>query len=78
MLSASEAKTQTQNNVNYDAAQKLKALDEQISNAIAKGGFSIRNDGILQSEIRKKLESLGYKIETGSQYNESYYRISWA
>ena len=78
MVSASEAKTQTQNNVNYDTAQKLKALDEQISNAIAKGGFSIRNDGILQSEIRKKLESLGYKIETGSQYNESYYRISWA
>ena len=78
MISASEAKIKVQNNVGYDAARELKALDEQISNAIAKGRFSICNDGILQSEIRKKLESLGYKIETGNQYNESYYRISWA
>lgn len=34
-------------------------------------------DGSLKPETRKKLEELGYKVETGTQYNEPYYSISW-
>ncbi len=50
---------------------------KQIDKTIANGKFSISNDGYLQSQTRKKLEELGYKVETGSQYNESYYSVSW-
>ena len=77
MLSASEARTKTQNNINDCAAKELAKLEEQISNAILEGKFSISNDGSLQLSTRQKLEKLGYKVTTGSQYNEPYYNISW-
>ena len=38
---------------------------------------AISEDGSLKPETRKKLEELGYKVETGTQYNEPYYSISW-
>ena len=78
MLSASEAKTKTQNNIDDCVTQEVKKLDEQISNAIAEGKFSISNSGMLQSSTQEKLESLGYKIKIGRQYNEAYYSVSWS
>lgn len=78
LLSASEAKKKTQNNIDSCTTQELEKLDKQISDAISHGSFSICNDGYLQSETRKKLEQFGYKVETGSQYNEAYYNISWS
>lgn len=78
MVSANEAKRRTQNNVNICVTQELNKLEEQISNAIANGEFFISNNGTLQKETRSRLESLGYKIETGSQYNEAYYSVNWS
>lgn len=52
-------------------------MEEQISLAISYGKFSISNDGSLQPETQKKLEELGYEVKTGTQYNESYYSVSW-
>lgn len=77
MLSANEARAKTQNNIDDCVRQELKRLDEQISEAIAGGEFSIRNDGSLQPDTQKKLEELGYEVKTGTQYNESYYSVSW-
>lgn len=78
MLSASEAKKKTQDSINDRVTKELDKLNKQIDKAIARGSFSISNDGILQSETSKRLESLGYRVQTGSQYNESYYNISWS
>lgn len=77
MLSASEAKAKTQNNIDDCVTQELSKLNDQILDAITNGKFSISNEGSLQPETRKKLEELGYEIKTGTQYNESYYSISW-
>ena len=57
--------------------QQLTELSKLIRDAIADGKFSISEDGCLKPKTRKKLEELGYKVETGTQYNESYYSISW-
>ena len=75
--SASEANKMTNNAINNCTTQQLAKLSKLIRDAIADGKFSISEDGCLKPETRKKLEELGYKIETGSQYNESYYSISW-
>ena len=75
--SASEANKMTNNAIDSCTTQQLEELSKQIKTAIADGKFSISLDGCLKPETRKKLEDLGYKIETGSQYNESYYSISW-
>ena len=75
--SASEANKMTNNAIDSCTTQQLAELSKLIRDAIADGKFSISEDGCLKPETRKKLEELGYKVETGSQYNESYYSISW-
>lgn len=75
--SASEANKMTKNAIDSCTAQQLAELSKLIRDAIADGKFSISEDGCLKPETRKKLEKLGYKIETGNQYNGSYYSISW-
>lgn len=75
--SASEANKMTNNAIDSCTTQQLAELSKLIRDAIADGKFSISEDGCLKSETRKKLEELGYKVETGNQYNESYYCISW-
>ena len=77
LLTADEARSKTQENIQKCLTAELHKLSGQINNAIAEGKYSISNDGYLQHETRLRLEELGYKIQTGSQYNESYYSISW-
>ena len=75
--SASEANKMTNNAIDSCTTQQLAELSKLIREAVADGKFSISEDGCLKPETRKKLEELGYKVNTGTQYNESYYSISW-
>ena len=77
MLSASEAKKKTLNNIKECTTKELSMLEKQINQAISNGKFAISNDGCLQSETKERLTELGYKVITGSQRNEYYYSISW-
>lgn len=74
---AHEANNMTKHVIDGRTTQQLEELAKQIKAAIADGKFSINLDGSLDSEIRKKLEELGYKVEIGDQYNEWYCIISW-
>lgn len=74
---AHEANNMTKHVIDSCMIQQLAELSKLIRDAIADGKFSISEVGCLKPEIRKKLEELGYKVETGTQYNESYYSISW-
>ena len=75
--SASEANKMTNNAIDSCTTQQLAEISKLIRDAIADGKFSISEDGSLKPETRKKLEELGYKVETGTQYNEPDYNISW-
>ena len=74
---AHEANNMTKHVIDSYTTQQLTELSKLIRDAIADGKFSISEDGCLKPKTRKKLEELGYKVETGTQYNESYYSISW-
>ena len=77
LLSASEAHKNTVNNIKNCSTKQLAEISKRISDTIANGKFSISGDGCLQYETIQRLEELGYKVKTGSQYNESYWSISW-
>lgn len=64
--SASEANKMTNNAIDSYTTQQLAELSKLIRDAIADGKFSISEDGCLKPETRKKLEELGYKVETGT------------
>lgn len=55
----------------------MAKISKKISEAITNGRFSISDDGCLQYETIQRLEELGYKVQTGNQYNEQYWSISW-
>ena len=62
----------------YDKA--VKQADEvatAINSAIALGKKSIGGDGHLEPSVRTKLQEMGYQYSTGTQYNESYWSVSW-
>ena len=83
--SALEANKMTNNAIDSCTTQELAELSKLIRDAIADGKFSISTDFSLKPETQKKLEELGYKVETGTwcielygtEYNELYYSISW-
>lgn len=62
----------------YDKA--VKQADEvatAINTAIALGKKSIGGSGRLEASVRTKLQEMGYQYSTGTQYNESYWSVSW-
>lgn len=77
LLSASESHKKTVDNIKNCSTKELAEISKRISDAIANGKFSISDDGCLQYETIQRLEELGYKVQTGNQYNEQYWSISW-
>ena len=77
MLSATDANKKTNEIINKRFSNEFKEIEEQINDAIQAGRFSITRDGCVHSTIKEELERLGYKVETGNQYNEYYHSISW-
>lgn len=75
--SASDAKKLTEEYINQCLTKDLKEISEKIKEAIANGKFAISGNGCLQKETKQRLEELGYKVTYGTQYNESYWNISW-
>ena len=77
MISAEEARGQTELSIASKDEIEIKCIEKQINDAINRGSNCINNDGCLSKTIKDELEKLGYKVYQGRQYNESYYSISW-
>lgn len=77
LISAAEAYKKTQEALKEDDIESLKEINSKILEATKKGKFSVTGLGKISFGAREKLESLGYEIITGFDFNESYYLISW-
>ena len=77
MITADEARKRTKIVIDNFSTTEMQGIESEINKAINEGYFSISRDGCLARQTIKRLEELGYKVATGTQYNESYYTISW-
>lgn len=78
ILSAKEARMLTEKYMKETIASQLGKIGAKIAYAAKNGDESVTLEGTLNKNVREKLEKiLEYKVETGTQYNESYYTISW-
>jgi len=77
VISAKEANAKTIEVLNNCAIKELDEIMNNIQNEINEGHFYYSGDGYLDEVNKKTLKKLGYKVETGLQYNEAYYSISW-
>jgi len=76
-MSANEAREKTLKRINEGTTKELIMLQKMINDAISDGRYSISNEGSLQFATSERLKELGYRVTTGSQYNQEYYTISW-
>ena len=74
---AAEAKNVTELAIENSITKQLEELSFEINTATHKGEYAIANDGTLDSEVKRRLEALGYNVTIGNQYNKSYYTIRW-
>jgi hypothetical protein len=77
MLTAQEARQRTTDKEKHLVSVEMKMVEELIENAIEDCKYYISQDGSLSQICRNQLEALGYKVETGTQYNQPWYCIKW-
>ena len=76
MISASTAYDRTIRNIENNTTEEMENISKEISDAVKNGRFRITINK-LSGIASVQLKNLGYKIDIKSQYNESYYVISW-
>lgn len=74
---AEEAYIATNRNIEQCISNKLEELRVQIEQAISDGKYSITGEGTLDSNVVYWLGKNNYKVTLDSQYNQSYWIISW-
>ena len=77
MISAKQARKQSEQNKQDILNKEMAIIEEEINNEISQGNNNVYIDGSISSDARQMLEQLGYDVKCGSQYNESYVNIKW-
>lgn len=77
LLSAEESRKRANKKADEALTKELQEIAIKINDASKRGNYSYGNDGCLNPEIIARLKALGYKVEVGNQYNQSWYSISW-
>ena len=77
MISAKEARKQSEQNKQNILNKEMTIIEEEINNEISQGNNNVYIDGSVSLNARQMLEQLGYDVKCGSQYNESYTNIKW-
>lgn len=76
-LTANEATEKTAEAIEKCSTAELRDIMQKIYGEVNKGQYTVSYSGIISETAKRRLEELGYEVERGSQYNESYVVIKW-
>ena len=74
---AKQAKEMVNSRVDNKANEELEHVTKLILSAINNNKTYVTGNGTLMQMTIEKLRKLGYKVDNGSQYNESFYSVKW-
>jgi len=77
MRNAEEARKVVEQGQYEKASRQWNDIEKEIEKCIDEGKRYTSFNGTIEKPNKIKLESLGYKVDSGSQYNESYFSVSW-
>ena len=77
MFTAKEARERSIYKELLITSAEFSKIEKLINKAIDNGEYSVSQGDVLSKNCRNQLESLGYKVDTGTQYNEPWYCIKW-
>ncbi len=78
MISAKEAKEQSDKTLQTGIDEEMIAIENQIKQAISAGKLSVYIDTCISKSAKELLERLGYKVERHIQYNDFTTFIDWS
>lgn len=78
MISAKEAKEQSDKTFQADIDEEMIEIENQIKQAISVGKLSVYIDTCISKSAKKLLERLGYKVERHIQYDDFTTFIDWS
>lgn len=58
-------------------SKQFEEIEKYIGEAAFNGNFSVYVAGTLHPYVKKYLENIGYKVDTGGQWDNAFYSISW-
>jgi hypothetical protein len=74
---AQQAREMVENAMINKERKEFEYVSDLILTAINNNQTDVNGDGRLILATTEKLKELGYKVKTGSQYNQSFYSIHW-
>lgn len=77
MISAKEARKTVDTYESKAVKEEISRVENEILAAVTEGLYDTSIDGYLKPQTKKYLQGLGYDVQSGSQYNESYTTIKW-
>ena len=76
-ISAAFARKKTEEKIKEGCAYEIKNIRDKINDAVNCGKFFILGNGLLKTGTKDWLRMKGYEVRVDTQYNESYWTISW-
>ena len=77
LFTAAEARGQTIAWQEEIHRKEVTEIETAIKSAIEQGEFKVEISHHVSSVIKERLSKLGYKVECGQQYNETFTIIKW-
>lgn len=74
---AEEARERTNKWITLKRQAEMEKIEKEIEREIENGHHIAYCTWRIDTEIKEKLEELGYTVTLGSQYNESWTSIEW-
>ena len=77
MISANQAREQSEHYFESKLDKEIEMIEQKILYATTQGKNCVYIEPAISTSAKQMLKQLGYKVEYGQQYNESYTNIEW-
>ena len=77
MISANQAREQSEHYFESKLDKEIEMIEQKILYATTQGKNCVYIEPAISTSAKQMLKHLGYKVEHGQQYNESYTNIGW-
>ena len=77
MITAQQAREKADEKYQNGLKREMEKVESAINRAVDNGEFYAYYNDPLSKPTKEALKKLGYRIESGCQYNDPYYTIEW-
>ena len=77
MISAKQAREQSEHYFESKLDKEIEIIEQKILYATTQGKNCVYIEPAISTSAKQMLKQLGYKVEYGQQYNDTFTKIEW-